>query len=757
MKVRRLLKATGYGVFAGFEWPADLQEFQDRNLIYGWNGSGKSTLASMLRELETRRRARIAGEYEFETDRGRIGRDGINGTEDSPSLVRVFNEAFVSESVFTTSGQMPPVLYLGKQSIAKQTELTTLREQLDAEEADYARRDAEARAAEVELDRFRVDQGHLIKEALRSDDHTPYNNYDKAAFKAKADTLKSAEFESSLLTDPERNKLQARAHSRQQTALAALKEDIELSDVLQRRTEAALARSVVSQGMPRLTGDPELGQWVEAGLHLHQERGSSVCLFCEQGLGPRVLAGLEQHFSNAFADSAREVEELLGVFEVLRRDVAELNLPVSAELSPHLLSEFASALHQLTRDREAFLAGIASATGLLRRKRADPFSKIELPSFAATSLRQALMAVNTVLKAHNQVQADFSAEVANARRTLEQDFVAQALPRLLELEAKLESLTNQKTASGEAKSDFGSKIKVLKAETAEHGPAAGDLTSDLADFLGREELRFEVDGPGYRLWRNGEPADGLSQGEKSAIALLYFLKSLDHKDFDQEHGVVVIDDPVSSLDSNALFCALGYLQAKTEKVGQLFLLTHNFGFFREVRKWLKPRGQKALRWPCSLYFLSCATLEGRRRARLTKLDSLLEDFDSEYQYLFKLVLEASGESETESRALAPLFHYPNVGRRLLEAFTAFRFPDETGSLRGRLGQTNLSPAKRERMLRILDVQSHADGVGIPEEGLSSLQEVQTVLRDLLSFIQYEDEKHFKRMVRLVEAAPRGNG
>lgn len=755
MKVRRLLKATGYGVFAGFEWPADLQEFQDRNLIYGWNGSGKTTLASMLRELETRRRAKVAGEYEFETDRGRIGPDVIMGTENSPSLVRVFNEDFVAEAVFTPSGQLPPVLYLGKQSIAKQTELTTLRAQLEAAEEEYAGRETAVQVADAELDRFRVDQARLIKETLRSTGNNPYNNYDKATFKSKADSLKTRERESLLLTDPERETLRAHISGRQQATITEVREDIELPEVLQRRTDAALGRSIVSQSITRLTRDPELGQWVEAGLRLHRERESSVCLFCEQGLDSGILAGLEHHFSGAFADTVHEVEELIAVFEVIGRDTAELKIPVPAEVSPYLVPAFTSAVDRLSLDHGAFLAGIATATERLRRKRAAPFSEIEGVRFSAESLRQALVAVNAVIRAHNKEQMDFSAGIANARKKLEEDFAAQAIPKLLGLEANLLILTDQKTASREANVSLRSQIRLLDVKAVEHGPAADDLTRDLADFLGREELSFEVDGAGYRLWRNREPAEGLSQGEKSAIALLYFLTSLDHKNFDQEHGVVVIDDPVSSLDSNALFCALGYLQAKTKNVGQLFLLTHNFGFFREVRKWLKPRGQRPLPWPCALYFLSCANPVGHRQARLTKLDRLLEDFDSEYQYLFKLVLEAS--REPESAKLEPFFHYPNVGRRLLEAFLAFRIPDHTGSLRGRLGQINLSPAKRERMLRFLDVQSHADRIGIPEEDLSSLEEVPSVLRDVLALIRDEDKKHFDRMVRLVDALPQHVG
>ncbi|WP_419652950.1 AAA family ATPase, partial [Thiolapillus sp.] len=67
------------------------------------------------------------------------------------------------------------------------------------------------------------------------------------------------------------------------------------------------------------------------------------------------------------------------------------------------------------------------------------------------------------------------------------------------------------------------------------------------------------------------------------MAFLYFLKTLEDKDFDVSKGVVLIDDPVSSLDANALFSAFGYMKVHTKDCHQLFILTHNFSFFRQVK------------------------------------------------------------------------------------------------------------------------------------------------------------------------------
>lgn len=60
----------------------------------------------------------------------------------------------------------------------------------------------------------------------------------------------------------------------------------------------------------------------------------------------------------------------------------------------------------------------------------------------------------------------------------------------------------------------------------EHRRPADELTEELCAYLGRDELRFEVKGNGYALTRNGQPVAHLSVGERTAIAFLYFLKSL---------------------------------------------------------------------------------------------------------------------------------------------------------------------------------------------------------------------------------------
>jgi wobble nucleotide-excising tRNase len=237
----------------------------------------------------------------------------------------------------------------------------------------------------------------------------------------------------------------------------------------------------------------------------------------------------------------------------------------------------------------------------------------------------------------------------------------------------------------------------------------------------------------------------------TAIALLYFLKSLQDRRFDLDNGVVMLDDPVSSLDANALYLAFGFIRERAQHAAQLFILTHNFTFFRQVRNWFhRIKGQNSKnvgQRPAQFYMLDCTSDGNGRCSSLRPLDRLLEQFESEYHYLFACVYR-------EAQALTPATlegHYflPNMARRLLEAFLAFRQPQVRGELWQKIKGLEFDEAKKLRILRFLHTYSHNDVIGEPVHDPSLLSEARSVLKDLLEFIQCQDPKHFAAMVEVV--------
>ena len=213
---------------------------------------------------------------------------------------------------------------------------------------------------------------------------------------------------------------------------------------------------------------------------------------------------------------------------------------------------------------------------------------------------------------------------------------------------------------------------------------------------------------------------------------------------------------MSSLDANALYLAFGYVQHHTKNAGQLLLLTHNFAFFRQARNWfyhLKGQNKKDIaQRPARFYMLAQVQGSHPRSTTLRALDPLLEQYESEYHYLFACVYRAA--NATGETLLEQNYGLANVARRLLEMFLAFRRPKTAGELSRQMEAVPFDEARKIRILRFVHTHSHGGTVGGPEHDPSLLGEAPAVLADLLELIKLEDSRHFAAMVDLV-TSPEG--
>jgi wobble nucleotide-excising tRNase len=426
-------------------------------------------------------------------------------------------------------------------------------------------------------------------------------------------------------------------------------------------------------------------------------------------------------------------------------------MPNKAELYEDLAPEFEVAAASANAALQEIRSFLEKAIELLEGKKHRPFEKVEptldLPELDAEAIKK----LNEVIRRHNQACDDFDGRVAEARRKLAADMVAEVFGEFVSLSDEVRKADEEVEAAQREVQQLNEEIRRLEGEIVEHRRPAEELNEDLRKYLGHDELRVEVQDTGYVIRRRGIPAQALSEGEMTAIALLYFLKSLEDREFPLSDGVVVLDDPVSSLDANALYLAFGFIRERTQKAGQLIIFTHNFAFFRQVRNWfhhVKGQNKKDIsQRPARFYMLDCMQDRNGRCATIRQLDPLLEQYESEYHYLFARVYRAA--TETGPRGLEENYVLPNIGRRLLEAFLAFRRPDVAGELWQKVQAMPFDEARKLRLLRCLHTHSHSDIVGEPEHDPSLLAESGAVLQDLLEFMKAQDESHFNAMVRLV--------
>lgn len=94
---------------------------------------------------------------------------------------------------------------------------------------------------------------------------------------------------------------------------------------------------------------------------------------------------------------------------------------------------------------------------------------------------------------------------------------------------------------------------------------------------------------------------------------------------------------------------------------------------------------------------------------------------------------------------------PNLARRLLETFLAFKFPDLSGDLFHFIDQAEYDSAAKTRILRFLNTFSHYGLVPDPQHDPSVLSEARDVLREVLAMVKHLDDDHYERMVKVASA------
>lgn len=772
MILDKIARLREYRVFRDFAWPDDLDPFAKFNLIYGWNGSGKTTLSGLLRSVQTAT-AVTEGQVDFIFGGNKVSGSSI-ATTPLPA-VRVFNRDTVSRSVFEsvggTLGHLPPVYVFGEESAEMQRQVDTLKAQLPSLMSAASQAVRNANAASTALNDYAVDRAREIKNLLVTPGGS-FNNYNVGNFRTDITAFENSPLPA--LNDMERQSLLDVKDAKPMSMVVL--PSLCFPDVMQLHKEVrdALDKTVVSNVIADLAENPSIAFWVGAGLPLHTDKGdAATCKFCEQPLSSDRLRRLEAHFNDEFRRFVADLSALVLRIEGASKPIESFVLPAANALYPELQEKYESAKRELKLHLSNVRRGLQALANAVQQKQSRVFESLALESLLtgcdgiknddASLLVKLLQALTSGLPAlseflgknawerlqkaveeHNRKTDLFADEVKAARTQLHQHELAQALPAWQERQKRVTETNRARNEAEMAKSNAESVIRKLEADILQHRTSADEINRELISYLGHDEIQLVTEQTGYRLTRRGAVAGNLSEGERTAIAFLYFLKSLGDRSFDLANGIVVIDDPISSLDTNSTFSAFAFMKRKLRDPGQLFVLTHNFTFFRQVRNWFDHmnRRKKKKDWVAHFYMLRVSLVGGDRSSKIEGLDPFLQDHESEYHYLFKRVLEA-----TQIPGDLPLQNYyelPNLARRLLESFLAFKVPDED-SLHARLEAVSFDEVKKTRILRFVDTHSHTEQIGSGHDEASALSEAPEVLRNLIELIEACDSEHAKRM------------
>jgi len=740
--IRKLTRVKGLGIFRDYKWDSSLHDFCRYNLIYGWNGAGKTTLAKLFGSLEAGGLDKYPQlQYEIATE-SRTWKQGSHCSE----RVRVFNRDYVSANIDRVDGPRP-IFVLG----AENAELV---KQIDQDDRTLKSKQEELGRLQSERDNLTKRKNKLFTDVARTISQNTAGESTRVYRRPNAEsdfgelTSKQLQTADSLAT------LKATLNQQQKPQLDALPENADLGAEVKAicdEASALLKQTVSSEVIKRLADHPDIARWVEEGISLHATHSSMQCEFCAQNIPDSRQQALAAHFNDADRALKRSVDELRGRLSDISTRLDGLRVREASNLYDELADEYQRSSDRFASARDALRTDLHGLGDRVAEKKSHTTEQLTISITPdPKELVDAIAALNAQLKKHNSKSKDFDNQAAVARGTLKEHYLSEIYDDVEDLQGDIDSADaaikmvlkgNPANADDHGIEELAKRLSDARAKVSSSHAACKEINEKLALFLGRDELAFEVSGDGYQITRSGEVADDLSESERTAIAFVYFVVHLSDQEFSLEDGIVVIDDPVSSLDANSLFQAFAFLKESVANAKQVFILTHNFEFMRLVKNWLF-HTKKAQR---SFYMVNNRESNGKREAYLAPLDKLLMEFQSEYHYLFSLLRAFNDDGSLES-----IYNFPNIGRKFLETFLAFKVPSHE-NLNQKIGHLDYDETKKTAILRFVQTHSHAvRSDGVLNFDMSISRGGQTAIQNLLDMIETVDPTHYGTLVATVE-------
>lgn len=747
--IKRIIKIKNCPSFVDFTPTNDLPNFLKFNLVYGWNGSGKTSLSRILRSFETGKcyyPDSRCPEFELKLDTGaEVKQNDLTGF----TQIRVFNKDFINENVSYDGCSTKPIFYLGKDNKETNKKITELENRLESIKVKIQEMKQALNKANDTKDKELTNKAKDIRISLTTPNDSNYRNYERPNLEASL-----SKYGNMLANGTGRKFSEKELGSFKKTILQESKSaisrinvpDFDISDLI-KRIKNILSESVVSKTLEELSTDTLISQWVEEGLTIHKERKLKKCSFCNQPIPDRRINDLENHFNDKYHAILATVKSLLS--EVNSKKVSSFNFPNSSDFYEDFSDSYILSKKKAEGSIEGFNKELDIIQDVLNQKSQNLFDKSQIGKIKIFDT-SAFEEINKLIDRHNERTSDFDNQIKQNKETLERYYLSEFYQSYNDIISNCETLREDLTSVETEFSKEDEELTTLKQSLISYQIPVEKINKDLQSFLGRKDLKLKAidENKGYIITRNSEVAQDLSEGEKTALAIVYFLAKIEEDGFDLKNGVIVIDDPVSSLDSGAIFQAYSFIKDSVEGAGQLFILTHHFDFFRQVKRWFSwPRNKKQ----SNFYMVVCSETSDVRRSSLIKIDDLLIRYESEYHFLFSVLYRLVENSESDLEAL---YSIPNVARKFLESFLAFRVPTigDTGEpyLASRLEEIDFDKKKKNRILRFVETHSHPRyESGVQDFDMTVLGEASDIVKDILELVKTEDEKHYGYLVKSI--------
>lgn len=561
--------------------------------FFGPNGSGKTTISQL-----------IADESSL-PDSNAIQWDGGN-----PVRVYVYNRNFITAN-FANKASVPGVFTMGKGMVDAQKKIDELTEAIERDKGKKEAAQGNLEQARTELQAAQtqiVEVCWSTKSAIPAElqKQMPGHNT-KARFKdGLLEHIAAVKDDDAKPDMAEIEKRAAIVFDDTVTTASGLPQ-IDFQRLISCEGADIFGKAIVGkEDIPIAALITRLGisDWVEQGQK-HIE--GDVCPFCqEHTITGKLKADFESFFDETYqtdkddlkAAAQRYADEADGIIAVLKGIVTThadfLDVP---------------SLEARIAELESNVKG---NNALLHQKQNEPSRTVTLVSARGIcdAIQQLLDNAATAISNHNDIIQHRAEQKADVVADLWRYAAITARPSVTPLQ-KNEATSNSKiTGLTNSISKIESRIRqnteeLRRAEASlTNVKGTADAINVLLGRFGFTSFKIVVseDDKSYRIERkDGTPVeDTLSEGEASFLTFLYFYHLMNgslESSGTTDRRVVVIDDPITSMDADVLFVTSSLVRqlAKEARDGngnteQLIVLTHNITFHREVTYVRKKEG-----------------------------------------------------------------------------------------------------------------------------------------------------------------------
>lgn len=559
------------------------------NFFYGNNGAGKSSIAHAIEE-----------------DDGVVWADGKSADDYD---VLVYNQDFINEN-FVNYGDLKGVFIFGEEDIEAKKRIAELTEEKkkksDAKVAageDYKQKTAGVDAALTQFQDACFSKTADIRKRFEKcmDGKKQKRNFAEAVLGEKTpkehdlpelERLYGVAFDDTARAYAEFKKAGA-------TTYGSLPGKEMLDKVIVSSSDTPFARFLKALGSTA-------SDWVRDGHTHFSGSAGGKCPYCQQKLPANFENEIAATFDAQYQQDIRDLGQFQSTYGRETADIVRVLQTNTTDAMPSLdLRAYQEKLSLLESKFEVNRQRIAE-------KVKEPSKTVSLEDTDTLLLEIGAMidGINKLIKANNDVIAAKKSSKEKCKTEIMQylafmlaDEVTSYKDEVARLEKEIKEITERGTLLRKEISELTREISELNKHNANTEAAIDSINKILRDsgFQGFSIRAKDGVENVYEIVReNGTVAENLSEGERNFIAFLYFYHrvrgSMNSEELKEK--IVVIDDPVSSMDSTALFIVSAivreminvcrnnteYLnpQVPGDYIKQLFILTHNVYFHREV-------------------------------------------------------------------------------------------------------------------------------------------------------------------------------